>query len=201
MKVFLETPRLILRQLTDDDVDNLYLLDNDPEVMRFISGGVTSSYETIQDVFLPNVLSYYEKYDKLGFWAVIEKSTQEFIGWIVLRPESHFCFAKLLNAVEDNALELGYRWRKISWNKGYATEASLAIINKTLALENCFKIIAWALPENTASIRVMEKLGMRLQAKYTLTAADVLPDTKLLTSSVVQNILNKKIAKYQLVFS
>ena len=200
MKPFLETPRLSLRQLTYEDVDNLYLLDSDPEVMRFVSGGVTSSYKTIKDFFLPDALSYYEEYDNLGFWAMIEKSTREFVGWIVIRPESRFRLAKLLNVSEDNALELGYRLRKISWGKGYATEVCQALLNHVLILENPVKIIAWALPENTASIRVMKKLGMKLQAEYILTVADVLPNTKLLTSSVIQNILDRKIVKYQLVF-
>ena len=200
MKIFLETPRLILRQLTNEDTNNLYSLDSDPEVMRFISGGDTSSYDTIKDVFLADALIYYEEYDNLGFWAVIEKSTREFVGWVVIRPESHFLIANLLNVVEDNALELGYRLRKISWNKGYATEVCQILIERALTTENCSKIIAWAVPENLASIRVMKKLGMKLQAEYILTVADVLPNTKLLTSSVIQNILDRKIVKYQLVF-
>jgi [ribosomal protein S5]-alanine N-acetyltransferase len=198
MKIFLETPRLILRQFTEDDVDNLVALDSDPDVMHYINGGFPSSYEAIANTFLPDILSYYEEYDNLGFWAIMEKTSQEFIGWIVLRPESRFRFAKLLNAVESDALELGYRLRKISWGKGYATEASQALIIKAFTEWNFQKIIAWALPENKASIQVMKKLGLTLQQEYVLTAADILPDMKLLESPVIQNVLNRKIVKYQL---
>ena len=198
MNIFLETPRLILRQFTEDDVDNLLALDSDADVMRFISGGVASSREAITTKFLPDVLSYYCEYDNLGFWAIVEKSSQEFIGWVVLRPESRFRIAKLLNVAELDAMELGYRLRKISWGKGYATEASQALINQALK-ENIPKIIAWALPENKASIRVMEKLGMKLQQEYVVTAADVLPNVELLESPVIQNILDRKIVKYQLL--
>ena len=199
MNVFLETPRLILRQFTEDDVDNLVTLDSDRDVMRFINGGVASSREAITTKFLPDVLSYYSEYDNLGFWAIIEKSSQEFIGWVVLRPESRFRIAELLNVAESDAMELGYRLRQISWGKGYATEASQALINKVLTAEKIAKIIAWALPENKASIRVMEKLGMTLQQEYILTAADVLPNVELLESPVIQNLLDRKIVKYQLV--
>ncbi|VEP13699.1 Acetyltransferase [Hyella patelloides LEGE 07179] len=198
MTIFLETPRLILRQFTQDDADKLFILDSDPDVMRFISGGIGSSYETITQHFLPDVLGYYEQYDNLGFWAINEKSSQEFIGWVVLRPEARFRFAQLLGVVEFDAMELGYRLRQISWGKGYATEVSRLLVNKAFTEWNFTKIIAWALSENKASIKVMKKLGMTLQQEYVLTAADVLPDVKLLENPVIQNILDKKLVKYQL---
>ena len=197
MKVFLETERLILRQFTTDDVDNLVALDSDVDVMRFINGGVPSTYQEIAAKFLPDVLSYYDKYDNLGFWAIVKKSSPEFIGWVVLRPESRFRLAKIFG-VADDALELGYRLHKISWGKGYATEASLAVIKQVCNSNKYKKIVAWALPENTASINVMQKLGMTLQQEYTLTAADVLPHIELLESPVIQNLLDRKIVKYQL---
>lgn len=197
MNIFLETPRLILRQFTEDDVDNLVALDSDPDVMRFINGGVASSREAITSKFLPDVLSYYAEYDNLGFWAIAKKSSREFIGWVVLRPESRFRIAKLLNVAESDAMELGYRLRQISWGKGYATEASRALIDKAWK-ENIPKIVAWALPEHKASIRVMEKLGMKLQQEYVLTAADVLPNVELLESPVIHNLLDRRIAKYKL---
>ena len=199
MNIFLETPRLILRQFTEDDLDNLVALDSDPDVMRFINGGVASSREAIMSKFLPDVLSYYEDYNNLGFWAIAEKSSEEFVGWVVLRPESRFRIAKLLDVAEPDAIELGYRLRKVSWGKGYATEVSRALIDKALTTEKISKIIAWALPQNKASIRVMEKLGMKLQQEYIFTAADVLPNIELLESPVIQNLLDRKIVKYQLL--
>ena len=67
MKIFLETPRLILRQLNLDDLDRLYILDRDPEVMRFINGGIATSRNAIAQEFLPYAMSYYQKSDNLGF--------------------------------------------------------------------------------------------------------------------------------------
>ena len=63
MQVFLETDRLVLRQFTVADVDNLVNLDADPDVMRFVTGGIPTSREEIQDEVLPAFLGYYQRYE------------------------------------------------------------------------------------------------------------------------------------------
>jgi RimJ/RimL family protein N-acetyltransferase len=72
--VFLETERLVLRRFTTGDVDNLASLDADPDVMRFVSGGIPTSRDDIETEFLPAFLGYYQRYQAFGFWAAIEKS-------------------------------------------------------------------------------------------------------------------------------
>ena len=72
MQVFLETDRLVLRRFSLADVDNLVNLDADPDVMRYVTGGIPTSREEIQDEFLPAFLSYYQRYKGYGFWAAIE---------------------------------------------------------------------------------------------------------------------------------
>jgi RimJ/RimL family protein N-acetyltransferase len=103
MQVFLETDRLILRRFTGADVDNLVGLDSDPEVMRFISGGVPTSREEIENDFLPAFLSYYERFDGYGFWAAMEKATGDFLGWFHFRPPA---------GAAAGEVELGYRLRR-----------------------------------------------------------------------------------------
>jgi RimJ/RimL family protein N-acetyltransferase len=115
MRVYLDTARLILRQFTMDDVDNLVDLDGDPAVMRYITGGRSTPREEIRDDILPAFLSYYERYEGLGFWAAIEKSSGGFLGWFHLRPPP--------GGDPDN-VELGYRLRRAAWGRGYATEGS-----------------------------------------------------------------------------
>jgi RimJ/RimL family protein N-acetyltransferase len=65
--VFLETERLILRRFTSADVDNLYHLDGDPEVMRFLTGGQGTPREEIEDDILPAFMSYYSRFEGYGF--------------------------------------------------------------------------------------------------------------------------------------
>jgi len=196
MKIFLETERLILRNFTQDDVDDLVRLDSDPEVMRFINGGIATSRQKIANEFLPYGISYYDKFETLGFWAIVERQSQEFIGWIFLRPEVDFKLLQQLNLAEQSAVELGYRLRQLSWNKGYTTEVAQALIYKSFTESKTNKIVAWALTENKASTRVMEKIGLELQSEY-IPTADMLP-VSLLDSSLIQNLLGRQLVRYQL---
>ena len=150
--VFLETERLVLRRFTEDDVDNLVELDGDPEVMRFITGGRTTPREEIRDDFLPAFLGYYERYPGYGFWAAVEKSTGEFLGWFHFRPPPDGGLA--------NEPELGYRLRRSAWGKGYGTEGSRALIDKGFAELGARRVFAQTMAVNTASRRVMEKAGL-----------------------------------------
>src|SRR5256886_7015541 len=89
MQVFLETDRLVLRRFTMADADNLVSLDADPDVMRFVTGGIPTSREEIQNEVLPAFLGYYQRYEGYGFWAAIEKETGEFLGWFHFRPHEN----------------------------------------------------------------------------------------------------------------
>lgn len=132
----------------------------------------------------------------MGFWAIVERQSQEFIGWIFLRPEVDFKLLQQLNLAEPDTVELGYRLRQLSWNKGYTTEAAQALISKSFTKSDINKIVAWALTENKASTKVMQKLGLKLQQEYLVTA-DLLP-SNLLENSLVQNLLDRQLVKYQL---
>jgi RimJ/RimL family protein N-acetyltransferase len=151
--VFLETERLILRRFTTADVDNLVGLDADPEVMHFVTGGIPTTRDEIEQEYLPDFLAYYEQYEGYGFWAVIEKRSGAFLGWFHLRPR------------EDDApdeAELGYRLHKSAWGKGYATEGSRALIRKAFTDLGAQRVTAETMVVHTASRRVMEKAGLTL---------------------------------------
>lgn len=86
MGVHLETARLRLRHFDEGDADLLVELDADPAVMHFITGGEPTSREEIEQEVLPAFLAYYGRWPHLGFWAVEEKASEEFVGWFHLRP-------------------------------------------------------------------------------------------------------------------
>jgi RimJ/RimL family protein N-acetyltransferase len=153
MRVFLETDRLVLRQFTMADADNLVQLDADPDVMRFVTGGIPTSRKEILDEFLPAFLGYYRRYEGYGFWAVIEKETGEFLGWFHFRPRPD---------ADPGEAELGYRLRKSAWGQGYATEGSRALIRKGFTEHGVQRVVAGAMAVNQASRRVMEKAGLTL---------------------------------------
>lgn len=153
MQVYLETERLILRRFTEADVDNLVELDSDPAVMRFINGGRPTRRDEIENDILPRFLQYYERFAGYGFWAVVEKSTGEFLGWFHFRPPE---------GSSPDEPELGYRLRTSAWGKGYGTEGSRALIHKGFAEFSVQRVTASTMVVNVASRRVMEKAGMTL---------------------------------------
>jgi len=152
MQIFLETERLLLRQFTEDDVDNLVELDSDPDVMRFVNGGRPTPRDEIENVVLATFLDYYERFAGYGFWAAVEKSTGRFVGWFHLRPAE---------GARSDEVELGYRLRRSAWGKGYATEGSRALIHKGFAELGVRRVVASTMVVNVASRRVMEKAGLQ----------------------------------------
>jgi len=153
MQVFCETRRLVLRRFTMADVDNLVSLDADPDVMHFVTGGVPTARDEIENEILPGYLGYYERFEGYGFWAAVEKATGEFLGWFHFRPRE--------GGGPDEA-ELGYRLRQPAWGKGYATEGSRALIRKGFTEFGVRRVVAEAMAVNLASRRVMEKAGLTL---------------------------------------
>jgi RimJ/RimL family protein N-acetyltransferase len=145
----LETARLSLRSFTADDVDHLYDLNGDPDVMWFLTGGEPTPRDEVQDRIIPFFLGFYGKYAGLGFWAAETKPGGGFLGWFHLRP------------ADGGDVDLGYRLRKVAWNQGYATDGSLALIGKCFTELGVPRVVAHTMAVNLASRRVMEKCGVR----------------------------------------
>ena len=152
MRIFLETERLVLRQFTVDDVENLVELDSDPDVMHFITGGRPTPRREIETDVLPGFLDYYERFDGYGFWAAMEKSSGRFVGWFHFRPAK---------AAQPDEVELGYRLHRSVWGMGYATEGSRALIHKGFTELGVQRVVAFTMVVHVASRRVLENAGLR----------------------------------------
>ncbi len=152
MEDFLETPRLLLRRFTPADVDALVELDSDPEVMRYINGGRPTPRSEIEDEILPHFVRYHVEHAGYGFWAAVERSSGDFLGWFHLRP---------VRGRPADEPELGYRLRRSAWGSGYATEGPRALIRKAFTELGARRVYAETMVVNTASRRVMEKAGLR----------------------------------------
>lgn len=195
MEIFLETERLILRQFTENDADNLFELDSDIDVIRFvdiavIKGGNPTdiNYEIIRNRTLPMFIGYYQKYEGYGFWAAIEKERNEFIGWFQFRPALDSQFNLKTGLYNSNDIELGYRLKKSAWGKGYATEGSRALILKGFSELGTQQVVSSALAVNKASTRVMEKAGLKFECKF------IHPEIE---PEVVKYSLDKDMFKYE----
>jgi RimJ/RimL family protein N-acetyltransferase len=153
MRIILQTQRLALRQFTEDDVDNLFDLNGDPEVMRYLTGGRPTPREVLRDEVIPFHLAVYERLDRLGTWAAESSTTGEFLGWFHFRPGPD---------TDVTNIDLGYRLRKSAWNKGYATEGSCALINMGFTDLGVERVFGHTMAVNTASRHVLEKCGLTL---------------------------------------
>lgn len=143
----LHTARLDLTRLTRAHLDDLVRLDADPEVMRYINGGLPNSRATYEALLLPRMLAHADA--PYGFLAAYAGG--RFVGWFHLRP-----------SVADPALlELGYRLQRDVWGRGLATEGGRALVDYAFDVLEQPAVDACADPRNRASTRVMEKCGMR----------------------------------------
>ncbi|RDV24265.1 N-acetyltransferase [Alteromonas aestuariivivens] len=147
--------RLSYRFITAKDADFLWHLDQDEAVMRYITGGKKTSMADIHGVFLPRLQAYADENLGWGMWKVsLKASPHQGIGWVLVRPMGFFTSQR-----QPGNIELGWRFHRESWGNGYATEAATAVRDGQLKL-GIKQFSAIALPENRASINVMEKLGM-----------------------------------------
>ncbi|MFT5336877.1 MAG: ribosomal-protein-alanine N-acetyltransferase [Luteibaculaceae bacterium] len=143
----IETERLLLREITLDDKDALFKLHSDPDVQMYTGEPVVESMAEMEKAIRARITRY-EQYG-YGRWATFLKEGNQFVGW-----------AGLAYLPEFDEIDLGFRFLPEFWGMGIATEASKAILNYGFDTLHLKRIIAIAMPENKASIRVMEKVGM-----------------------------------------
>lgn len=158
MRILAETERLILRELEYTDEKDLFEMDSDPEVHLFIENNPVKSIDEITKVI--EMLKNQYKENGIARWAVIDKLTNECIGWSGLKY-----FNQPLNK-NNNFYELGYRFKKKRWGKGFATESSVAILDYGFANLNVDKIFAITDPKNANSKKVLSKLGFDFKETF-----------------------------------
>jgi len=146
MKFIIETDRLLLREFILDDAEKFYQLNLNPNVIRFTGNAAFKSIEEAK-LFLENYNDY--KTNAYGRWAVINKESNEFIGWCGLK------YGEL-----ENETDIGFRFFEEEWNKGYATESATACLKYGFDTIKLNRIIGRAMKENTASIKVLKKIGL-----------------------------------------
>jgi len=148
MHIIFETPRLILRRFTEEDAPLILQLNSDPEVVKYVHERVLHSEEDAKNIIVNIILPQYEK--NLGRWAMYTKSDNEFIGWCGLK-----------HVFERNEIDLGYRLKQDAWGKGYATEAAAHTLEYGFNTLQLPLITGKAHVENIASLKILEKIGMK----------------------------------------
>jgi len=146
MPTIFKTKRLYFRPFELSDAAEMYALNADPDVIRYTGNAPFESINAAK-AFLQNYTDYAR--NGYGRWAVIRQSDSAWLGWCGLK----------LN--EDGFTDIGFRFHKKHWNKGYATEAASATLEYGFQELNISQIIGKAAQDNLASIKVLEKIGMQ----------------------------------------
>jgi [ribosomal protein S5]-alanine N-acetyltransferase len=143
--IVFETERLLVRHYTEEDADNFFLLNSDPEVMRYIRP-VKNRQDT--DLFFAEVIQYSKNNPAYGRMAVNEKHSGIFVGSFAIIP--------LENTIH---MQLGYSLLPAYWGKGFATELTKAGLNYVFTQTNLEEIFGVTETENTDSQKVLLKSG------------------------------------------
>jgi RimJ/RimL family protein N-acetyltransferase len=156
--IILTTRRLQLRRLVRDDLSPLYALYRDPEIRKHYPDGMRTLKETEEE--LEWFMQGHPRHPQLGLWATIERSTGEFLGRCGLLP---------WHIDGKDEVELAFMIRKERWREGFATEASLGIIDHAQHVLGLRRLVCLVMPGNVASAGVARKVGMSLEREFTAT--------------------------------
>lgn len=152
MQIFIETPRLLLREIVEADAEQLLEMERDPEVHRYIGNHPLTKLEQAQAAIQWIRKQYRE--NGIGRWAVIDKASGDLVGWSGLKYEQH--------VREWSYYDLGYRLKRKYWGRGIATETAIESLKYGFTVLKLPEICAAAHVENKASNAVLQKVGMQL---------------------------------------
>ena len=148
--MILQTQRLILRELTLDDLTPLHRILSDPVVMAYYPQPF--DLKRTQEWIEWNLRNYRDLGH--GLWAVIEKKSKRLLG---------DCGLTLQRVDNTDELEIGYHITQHRWGEGLATEAARACRDYAFDVLKVDRVISWMKPDNIASRRVAEKVGMNVE--------------------------------------
>ncbi len=149
--VLIETERLRFRKYTDQDIEYLYQLTSDPEVMQFIGRGVPWTWKETE-IRLQKLLHWYGPEESTGLMLAFHKQTDDFVGHAGLVPQ-------YINGVQE--LEIGYWICKRYWRQGYGYETAAAWKQHGLIQLGRKRLISIIHPDNLGSIHIAMKNGLK----------------------------------------
>jgi RimJ/RimL family protein N-acetyltransferase len=163
------TPRLRLRPLAAADEADLLALDLDPEVMRYVGSppGVRSPAETAERARRRIAETERGEHEPLGFWRIEARADGAFhgVGALIRMPGRMPGRMPEGDDPSEADVEVAYRLARSAWGRGFATEAAAALAAHALGPLGLPRVVAVTYPENTASQRVLDKVGFERRGR------------------------------------
>ena len=150
----IKTKRIYLRRFTMDEADLLFQLDGDADVMKYITIGIPRTMDEVIEKSMPRILKSYQDKSDFGIFSAYLINSDKYIGWFQFEKDKEF----------EDSIEIGWRLKKQYWGNGYATEVATVLCE--LGIKMGKTIVARAMIENIASIRVMEKTGLKFEKEF-----------------------------------
>lgn len=150
-RIEIQTPRLTLKEWSQEDVPLIYQLLSEPEVAGFNTIGIPTSVQVIQDLLQPTLDDQQQTTRKHYGWSILLNSDETFVGEIGLD----------LASARFKSAEIYYSVASAFWGKGYASEAAKAIVQFVFENLQLHRLEAGVATFNPGSIRVLEKIGMQ----------------------------------------
>jgi [ribosomal protein S5]-alanine N-acetyltransferase len=147
----IETNRLILEPLTVADVDNLFALDSDANVVKYLARPPANDKEFVRQL-IDKKIDYNRRHAGLGYWTLIEKKSNSFVGQFSL---AHIEFD------EKKEIEIGFRFLPYFWGRGFATEMGKEVLRHGFDHVKLERIVGLTHPHNLASQKVLDKIGLK----------------------------------------
>lgn len=153
MNIHIETERLLLRDIEEEDAQGMFELDSDPTVHEFLGNNPITTIEEAEQV-IRHIRDQYDR-NGIGRWAIIDKNTGDFIGWTGLKYEQGL-------RKEFSYYDLGYRLRQKYWGQGIATETAIESLKYGFEKLELQEIGAAADVNHVVSNSILKKIGLNL---------------------------------------
>ena len=176
-RIITETERLFIREWCLEDVEALYKIMSDEEVMRYVWDYNPATFNQVEQFVLQCMAESSSR--EWTTWALISKYDKTLIGYCGFLVRSYGEY--------KGETEMGWLIDRNYWGNGLATEAALKVLTLGMDSWSFNKVIASAREENTQSVKIMEKIGM------TLINPSLNPKGRLVPHAIITNPNKKQI--------
>ena len=157
MNIHLETDRFLLRDIEESDVEGIFDLDSDPEVHTYLGTPPIKTRDEALDI-IRYIRNQYES-NGIGRWAIIEKTTADFVGWTGLKYEQEL-------RSEFAYYDIGYRLRRKYWGQGIASVTAIESLRYGFEQMKLEEICGAAEIEHQVSNHILQKIGLKFTEQF-----------------------------------